>query len=98
ALSGGGRRRADPLGLRSGRPSPCDWGQTRAVTHVSGLGSREISGFTARYDFGLSVLSLAANPAPGLLIIASFSTFDGSGRSSYFTRDFFHREGDGLSS
>jgi hypothetical protein len=80
-------------------PSSCDRGQTPAIPHVSGLGSREVGGFMARYDFGLSELSLAADEAQGLLIIASFSTFlDGSGRSSDFSRESFYREGDGLSS
>jgi hypothetical protein len=79
--------------------SACDWGQTPAILHVSGLGSHEVSSFTARYDFGLPVLSLAAKEVQGLLIISSFSTFrDGSGRSSDFTRGFFYRKGDGLSS
>jgi hypothetical protein len=79
--------------------SPCDRGQTPAIPHVSGLGSREVSGFTARYDFGLSVLSLAVNEVQGLLIIASFSTFrDESGRSSDSTRGYFTSEGDSLSS
>jgi hypothetical protein len=79
--------------------STCDWGQTPAIPHVSGLGSQEVSGFTARYDFGLSVLALAAIEVQGFLIIASFSTFhDGSGRSSDFTRGYFTSEGDSLSS
>jgi len=66
--------------------------------HVSGLGSREDSGFTARYDFGFRELSLAASEAQGLLIIASFSTGRaGSGRSSGFKRESFFRERDGLS-
>jgi hypothetical protein len=57
------------------------------------------AGFLARYDFGFSELSLAANEAKDLLIIASFSTFrDGSARSSYFTREFFYREGNNPSS
>jgi hypothetical protein len=76
-----------------------DWGRVPVVAHAINVASRRPAGFLARYDFGFSLLSLAANEAQGLLIIASFSTFrDGSGRSSYFTREFFYREGDGSSS
>ena len=72
-----------------------DWGQVPVVPHASHVASREPAGFLARYDFGFSELSLAANEAKGLLIIASYSTFrDGGARSSYFTREFFYREGD----
>jgi hypothetical protein len=70
-----------------------DWGKVPVVPHATSVASEEPAGFLARYDFGFSELSLAANEAKGLLIIASFSTFsDGSGRSSYFTREFFYRE------
>jgi hypothetical protein len=76
-----------------------DWGRVPVVPHAINVESRQLAGFLARCDFGFSELSLAANEAQGLLIIASFSTFrDGSGRSSYFSREFFYREGDGLSS
>ena len=76
-----------------------DWGRVPVVPHAINVASRRPAGFLARYDFGFSELSLAANEAQGLLIIAAFSTFrDGSGRSSYFTREFFYREGDGRSS
>ena len=57
-----------------------DWGQVPVVPHATHVASREPAGFLARYDFGFSELSLAANEAKGLLIIASYSTFrDGSG-------------------
>jgi hypothetical protein len=76
-----------------------DWGRVAVVPHATHVASRQPAGFLARYDFGFSELSLAANEAKGLLIIASFSTFcDGSARSSYFTREFFYREGDSRSS
>jgi hypothetical protein len=70
------------------------WGRVPVVPHALNVSTRQPAGFLARYDFGFSELSLAANEAKGLLIIASFSTFrDGSARSSYFTREFFYREG-----
>jgi hypothetical protein len=76
-----------------------DWGEVPVVPHATHVASRQPAGFLARYDFGFSELSLAANEAKGLLIIASFSTFrDASARSSYFTREFFYREGNDASS
>lgn len=70
-----------------------DWGAVPAIPHAAGVSSATPEGFLARYDFGFSEVLLSANVAKGLLIIASFATFrDGSGRSSYFTREFFHRE------
>jgi hypothetical protein len=74
-------------------PSPRDWGQTAAIPHVSGLGSREVSGFTARYDFGFMETQIAANLKYGVLVIQSYNVFrDGSGRPAYFTREFFHQD------
>jgi hypothetical protein len=72
---------------------PEAWGPVAAVPHALGVSSSKPAGFLARYEFGFAELVLSANEAKGLLIIASFSTFlDGSGRSNYFTREFFYRE------
>jgi hypothetical protein len=80
----------------SGVGSDADWGQVPVIPHATEVSGLEPAGFLARYDFGFSELTLAANEAKGLLIIAAFSTFrDGSGRASYFTREFFYREPDG---
>src|SRR5262249_21260193 len=76
----------------TGVGSDTDWGRVAVVPHAPGVTGHEPAGFLARYHFGFADLELAANEAKGLLIIASFMTFqDGSGRSSYFTREFFHR-------
>ena len=73
-------------------PSPRDWGETPALPHVSGLGAREISGFTARYDFGFMETQIAANIKYGTLVIQSYNSFrDGSGRPAYFNREFFYQ-------
>jgi hypothetical protein len=70
-----------------------DWGVVPVVPHATNVSTHTPAGFLARYDFGFSRVELAANEAKGLLIIASYTTFlDGSGRSSYFTREFFYRE------
>jgi hypothetical protein len=88
-------RRADGLVLHAfgaGEPSPIDWGETPAEPHVSGLRSREVSGFNARYDFGFMTTEIAANIKYGVLVIQSYNAFkDGSGRPAYFTREFFHQ-------
>lgn len=70
-----------------------DWGRVPAIPHAAHVSGREPAGFLARFDFGFSEVLFSANEAKGLLIIASFTTFrDDSGRSSYFTREFFYRE------
>jgi hypothetical protein len=76
----------------AGDPSPRDWGESAAVPYVSSLGSREVSGFTARYDFGFMETQIAANLKYGVLVIQSYNTFrDGSSRPAYFCREFFHQ-------
>jgi hypothetical protein len=70
-----------------------DWGEARAVPYATQVAGRQPAGFLACFAFGFADWMLAANEAKGLLIIASYATFrDGSGRSSYFTREFFYRE------
>jgi len=85
----------DGLILRAygaGDTSPHDWGESAALPHVSSIGSREVSGFTARYDFGFMETQIAANLKYGVLVIQSYNTFrDGSGRPAYFSREFFHQ-------
>lgn len=73
--------------------TPIDWGEVDAVPFVSQLGSREVTGFEAHYDFGFMQTHLAANVKYGVLVIQSYNRFhDDSGRGSYFTREFFHQE------
>jgi hypothetical protein len=74
-------------------PEPRDWGETPALPHTSGLAAREISGFTARYDFGFMETQIAANIKYGTLVIQSYNAFrDGSGRPAYFNREFFYQD------
>ena len=72
-------------------PAPCEWGRASdVVACAAGPGSTEPMGFTARYDFDFLEVRLEANLSRGLLIIASFNTFhDDSGRSDFFSREFF---------
>jgi hypothetical protein len=77
----------------AGERSPRDWGETAALPHVSSLSSREVSGFTAHYDFGFMETQIAANIKYGTLVIQSYNSFrDGSGRPAYFNREFFYQD------
>ncbi|MFY9608547.1 MAG: hypothetical protein WAU45_08020 [Blastocatellia bacterium] len=73
-------------------PSPCDWGEARAdVLYSTGVQSSDVMAFSAAYDFGFLETRLEANLSLGLLVIANLNTFrDGSGRSNYFSREFFY--------
>lgn len=78
----------------AGDPETCDWGEVEAnQTYAGSVSSRVAAGFTAWYDFDFSRIHLQANWNQGLLVLASFTSFkDGSRRSNYFSREFFHRE------
>jgi hypothetical protein len=73
----------------------CDenWGDVPVTPHATGSDSRRPAGFLAHYDFGFADLTLVANENKGLLIIASYMRFcGGSGRSNYFTLEFFYHD------
>lgn len=78
----------------AGDPEPTDWGETEADHIYAGsISSRTAAGLTAWYHFDFSQIHLQANWNQGLLVLASFTSFtDGSRRSDYFSREFFHRE------
>ncbi|HEV2853844.1 MAG TPA: hypothetical protein VHC97_13665 [Thermoanaerobaculia bacterium] len=69
-----------------------DWGSTGAVAYASGVASPDGMAFSATYDFGFVETFLAAYTKSGILVLDTFNVFkDGSGRSNYFSREFFHR-------
>ena len=75
-----------------GAGAPRDWGKVVVIPHAGGVDAHDPAGFLAVYDFDFMQMFLAANMNKGLLIIASYNTFrDGSGRSNYFSREFFYR-------
>jgi hypothetical protein len=78
----------------SGSPRLVDWGKVPIETiYAKDVSSREPMAFDARYDLGFMDVQVQANFSLGLLVLACFNTFkDSSGRSSYFSREFFHRE------
>jgi hypothetical protein len=77
----------------AGDPDLIDWGEVEAdYIYAGSLSSHVAAGFTARYRFDFAEIHLQANWNQGLLVLASFTSFkDGSDRSNYFSRDFFHR-------
>jgi hypothetical protein len=77
----------------SGTPAPIDWGETAAKPYVDRIGSAVVTGITADYDFGFMKTRIAGNIKYGVLVIQSYNEFcDESGRSAYFTREFFSKE------
>lgn len=74
-------------------PVPRDWGEVEADNIYAGsISSNIAAGFSAWYRFEFSETHLQANWNQGLLVLASFTTFkDGSKRTNYFSREFFHQ-------
>jgi hypothetical protein len=73
-------------------PEPQDWGAAPATAYAAGVGSPAGMAFSATYDFGFVESFLAAYTKGGILVLDTFNVFkDGSGRSNYFSREFFHR-------
>jgi hypothetical protein len=70
-----------------------DWGEVEADhIYANSISSPVAAGFTARYHFDFAEVHLQANWNQGLLVLAGFTSFkDGSKRSNYFSREFFHR-------
>jgi len=76
----------------AGSPDLYDWGEVAATAHAANVHSHEGMAFSAVYDFDFVETILAAYTKSGILVLDTFNTFkDGSGRSNYFTREFFHR-------
>ncbi len=76
----------------AGSPAPVDWGEVAAGVYAEGPGSKAAAAFGALYDHGFLRTHLQAKVNRGVLVVAMFNEFtDGSGRSSYFNREFYHR-------
>ena len=76
----------------AGEPEPHDWGTVTAKVLADGSASSRIRAFHAVYDFGFLESYLQAKTEKGVLVVATFNRFkDQSGRSSYFSREFFAR-------
>ena len=78
--------------VAAGDPEPSDWGETIASLFAADASSPEAMAFSAFYDFGFMETQLQAHVRQGVLIIAKFDRFkDNSGRSNYFSKEFFYR-------
>jgi hypothetical protein len=76
----------------AGSPDPIDWGEVPAIAYAKSVVSDEGMAVSATFDFGFEESLLAAYSKGGILVLDTFNTFkDGSGRSAYFSREFFHR-------
>jgi hypothetical protein len=76
----------------AGDPDPIDWGEVPAIAYAKSVDSDEGMAVSATFDFGFEESLLAAYSKGGILVLDTFNTFkDGSGRSAYFSREFFHR-------
>ncbi len=88
-------RRGDALFVRAFGAydhGPNDWGEVEAVPYGSSVVATDAMAFSAIYDFDFMVTILAAYAKQGILVLDTFNTFtDASGRSNYFSREFFHR-------
>ncbi|HEY8185210.1 MAG TPA: hypothetical protein VIF64_04025 [Pyrinomonadaceae bacterium] len=73
-------------------PELCDWGEVEANVFADSINSLTAMSFSATYDFGFMETYLQSNLKHGTLVIASCNRFkDDSGRSDYYTREFFYR-------
>lgn len=78
--------------VAAGISGPCDWGEAPASLFAADTSSAEAMAFSAFYDFGFMETQLQAHVRQGVLIIAKFDRFkDNSGRSNYFSKEFFYR-------
>lgn len=69
-----------------------NWGEIEiAAIYAENPSSSKGMSFSAKYDFGFLETLIEGNVNAGLLVLAAFHTFrDGSDRSNYFSREFFH--------
>lgn len=78
--------------VAAGDSGTCDWGEASASLFAADTSSSEAMAFNAFYDFGFMETQLQAHVRQGVLIIAKFDRFkDSSGRSNYFSKEFFYR-------
>jgi hypothetical protein len=70
------------------------WPVTPASVYGDRLDTRDALAFSAVCDLGYADVHLQTNIKGGVLVAARFHRFkDGSGRSSYFMREFYYRVG-----
>jgi hypothetical protein len=76
-------------------PDLCDWGEVPAEVYADSINSETAMSFTATFEFGFMETHLQTNLKRGTMVIATANKFsDQSGRSNYYTREFFYQKDD----
>jgi hypothetical protein len=79
-------------GLGMAKPVAYAWDRVRAGSYAPNPTSGQAWSFLADYDFGFMRTVISAYCKLGILITTTYNTFsDGSERTDYWTREFFHR-------
>jgi len=79
-------------GLGMARPAGYAWSRVRASSFAPDPGSTQAWGYLVDYDFGFMRTIIAGYYKTSVLVATTYSTFqDGSERTPYWTREFFHR-------
>ncbi|MEY2481887.1 MAG: hypothetical protein QOK24_415 [Verrucomicrobiota bacterium] len=72
--------------------NPRDWGDAFATTYAYSVAGDIIAGFELTYDFGAQETLVTAIHNRGVLVIHAYHRFkDGSGRSNFISKEFFHQ-------
>lgn len=71
---------------------PSDWGEGLATTYAYSVAGDIVAGFELTYDFGAQEALVTAIHNRGVLVIHAYHRFkDGSGRSNFISKEFFHQ-------
>jgi hypothetical protein len=88
--------RDEYLGIRAhgmGESGTIDWGEVPGAVYAKDCLSTDAMAFSATFSAHGICCHLQANVKQGVLVIAYFTEFkDGSGRSNYFSREFYFKE------
>lgn len=78
----------------NGSSEPSDWGEVTAeLLYAASIHGGPAMAFLANFDLGFKKVRVGANLNQGLLVLSIHHSLQdqGTGRSSYFAREFFHR-------
>src|SRR5882757_3973614 len=79
-------------GLGMAKPVGYAWSRVRTPSFAPDPASRTAWGFLVDYDFGFMRTIIAGYYKTSVLVATTYNTFqDGSERTAYWTREFFHR-------
>jgi hypothetical protein len=78
--------------LGHGHPGGADWGEIEVTDiYADSATSREGMSFTGEFTLGAMRVEVGVNLNQGLLVMAMFNTWTGTGRPNYFAREFFRQ-------